>query len=741
MSSSKEAFKSNFKKSLSLIRTNPEEYINKEIKDMLDKLGLNISDIRIIDSTNIQWQDNGRVKGTVWAQFMEDVRIKVVNIKEGDFYIMQLLFSDGTYNREVASVPSKNVIVPGLKNSKGGPVTLFSQEWIFITSNLLFEQYCFNNKTTVKDATPEQKQMFKKIYKSLEKNVIESKLADKNIAVFINYNVILEKGKEEKDIHLMTNRYIYGNSDNTLAIVSTSSGKNYSLDIMNKELLQEAGITRINEGKKIMATLQYTRTEDLMTTAVDNALMVQAAATAAITETVATETVAETEVITAPFSTELPIIGNNGETIKFPFQAFSTHTTQVIITDNNYSRSKGCRGGGATRSAGGIKRNINDISRSNASTENNTDEDTIPNPDDVGITITTCSLGKDMYEMPVIKMNISSDSEIILQPGNFQVNVVLCCGRNPYIQDDEKNAKYFCDEFITNMLKARIHIMNELQKVQGSNNITALNKAVFNHYNSSEPNAKEFLTNSVQDLFNPFNSTIPISDDFDIEKFCQEQLNIKPIDSEMSDHTKASVSVDSDMLDHTKASVSVDSDMLDHTKASVSVDSEMSDHTKASVSVDSEMSDHTNTHNFVTWTKNDNYKVPMVNIGDKSLCSTAEIMINVKEHDGKDDEIGEPINKVDISVIDKGTFREVKYKVRPGFLIKVMIKSNYKLNFIPIYISDDGTTEPESNVDLKVNETYEIPYPLQKEVYEEADSWEFHMDSKVVLKLTFIVKK
>ena len=699
MSLSKEAYQTNFKKSLSLIRTNPEKYINKEIKDMLDKLGLNISDIQIIDSTNIQWQDNGRVKGTVCAQFMEDVRIKVVNIKEGDFYIMQLLFSDGTYNREVASVPSKNVIVPGLKNSKGGPVTLFSQEWIFITSNLLFEQYCFNNKTTVKDATPEQKQMFKKIYKSLEKKVIESKLAEKNIAVYINYNVILqEKGKEEKDIHLMINRYIYGNSDNTLAIVSTSSGKNYSLDIMNKELLQEAGITRINEGKKIMATLQYTRTEDLMSTAVDNALMVQAAATVAITETVA-----ETEVITAPFSTELPIIGNNGETIMFPFQAFSTHTTQVVITDNTYgcSRAKGSRGGGTTRSAGGIKRNINDISRSNASTENNTDEDTIPNPDDVGITITTCSLGKDMYEMPVIKMNISSDSEIILQPGNFQVNVVLCCGRNPYIQDDEKNAKYFCDEFITNMLKARIHIMNELQKVQGSNNITALNKAVFNHYNSSELSAKKFLTNSIQDLFNPFNSTIPSSDDFDIEKFCQEQFNIKPIDSEMSDHTKASVSVDS------------------------------------------EMSDHTNTPNFVTWKENDkkNYEVPMVNIGDKSLCSTAEIMINVTEHDGKDDEIGEPINNDNISVIDKGTFREVKYKVKPEFLNNIMIKSNYELNFIPIYISDDGTAESESNVNLKVNQTYEIPYPHRKEAYDEADSWEFHMDSKVVLKLTFIVKK
>ena len=131
----------------------------------------------------------------------------------------------------------------------------------------------------------------------------------------------------------------------------------------------------------------------------------------------------------------------------------------------------------------------------------------------------------------------------------------------------------------------------------------------------------------------------------------------------------------------------------------------------------------------------------MVNIGDKSLCSTAEIMINVKEHDGKDDEIGEPINKDDISVIDEGTFREVKYKVKPEFLINIMIKSNYKLNFIPIYISDDGTTEPESNVDLKVNETYEIPYPLRKEAYDEADSWEFHMDSKVVLKLTFIVKK
>ena len=55
MSLSKEAFQSNFKKSLSLIRTNPEKYINKEIKDMLDKLGLNISDIKIIDSTNIQW--------------------------------------------------------------------------------------------------------------------------------------------------------------------------------------------------------------------------------------------------------------------------------------------------------------------------------------------------------------------------------------------------------------------------------------------------------------------------------------------------------------------------------------------------------------------------------------------------------------------------------------------------------------------------------------------------------------
>jgi hypothetical protein len=301
--------------------------------------------------------------------------------------------------------------------------------------------------------------------------------------------------------------------------------------------------------------------------------------------------------------------------------------------------------------------------------------------------------------------------------------VVLCCNRHPpewrkanlhtnedVEREEEADTLYFVEEILENMLKARIHLKNELANVPNSNNTTVLTKADFNHFDKTQPDAEVLLKNSAGDLiknrFNPFETVMPVfdNDDFDIEKFCQgyEEAKISdpvPIPTQESEP----VPIESESVPIKEV------DLM----------------------------------NFVTW--DDKETIPQVlsvSLGDKPLCCSApKIYLKVKQHDGKDDEEGELIDKENIQVFDKGTYREVMYKVDADLLIRVTIKTTHELEDItPVYITVTGKEEPEDVITLKVNESFELPFPLQKEAGEEPDSWIIRSGSHILLKSTFLLK-
>jgi hypothetical protein len=147
--------------------------------------------------------------------------------------------------------------------------------------------------------------------------------------------------------------------------------------------------------------------------------------------------------------------------------------------------------------------------------------------------------------------------------------------------------------------------------------------------------------------------------------------------------------------------------------------------------------------NFVTWDNKETIpQVLSVSLGDKPLCCSApKIYVKVKQHDGKDDEEGELIDKENIQVFDKGTYREVIYKVDIDLLTRVTIKATHELDDItPVYISEAGEEQPDDKISLKDNETFELSFPLQKEAGGEPDSWIIRWESEILIKMTFILK-
>jgi hypothetical protein len=113
------------------------------------------------------------------------------------------------------------------------------------------------------------------------------------------------------------------------------------------------------------------------------------------------------------------------------------------------------------------------------------------------------------------------------------------------------------------------------------------------------------------------------------------------------------------------------------------------------------------------------------------------LQVTVKQHDGKDDEKGEHIAT---SRITKGPNLRL-YSVDPDLLIRVTVKnlsSTRDISLMPVYVKDNGEEEPEDLVELKSGESYELPFPLQKEAGEEEDGWAIKdSEGKTVLKLRF----
>jgi hypothetical protein len=771
MTSYAQACKKMWSKALAKIKTNPQKYLPEKVKVMLAELGLDINDAEMVDALLTQWQDNERVKNkngtmSVFAKYMEDVRIVLMNEVLGDSFTTQLLFGGGTYNREVASIPSKNVIIPGIKTAKGNPVTLYSPEWVWITSQSLFEQYCHKNGTTVNDSSPAHKEMLKIIYKRLSKKVVECNLPNSNIAVYINFNIIQKK--EASDVQIKISQYMYGDKDSTFAVVSTSGGGSHSFDIMNKDLLHSSGgISYTNEeGKKMIAALLYKRDSERMSKAVDDALAKQAEEAAEAADDADAAEAAEaaedapcvqsekkrrTE---APFSAELPIIGKDGKNLTFTFPNFTTHKTRIVLNKRmEYSKTKSfgsqaTRGGSGSRSIFGATRGGGNYGAEERAEDNTIDAEMLKAFD--GITITICARGDDICEMPLITMEIPDNPTITLQPGNLQVNVVLCCNRHPpewreanlqtdedVEREEEADALYFVEEILENMLKARLHLKNELAKVPNSHNTTILTKADFNHFDKTKPDAELLLKNSAGDLlknrFNPFETDMPDfdGDDFDIEKFCQGCDEAKISDPAPAP-TQESETVPAPMESELVPAPTQESETA---PTPIQESEPVPAPTLESEPVPMQM-------NFVTW--DDNETVPhvlLVSLGDKPVCGSApNIYLDVKQHDGKDDEEGERFDQKNIQVIDRGTYREVMYKVEPDLLNKVTIKMTHELDITPVYVTEKGEEQPEEEITMQVEEPFLLPFPIQKEAGEEPDSWIIRSGSEILLKITFLLK-
>ena len=116
------------------------------------------------------------------------------------------------------------------------------------------------------------------------------------------------------------------------------------------------------------------------------------------------------------------------------------------------------------------------------------------------------------------------------------------------------------------------------------------------------------------------------------------------------------------------------------------------------------------------------------------------ILFEMRQHDGKDDDTGVEV----FPVPGTRTENSLTYEADAGLLLKVFIenKSTDALQFRPVYRGADLTEEPENFVDLKFNEQYELPFPVQKDAGEAPDAWLLKdSEDKTVLTLIFTVKK
>ena len=115
------------------------------------------------------------------------------------------------------------------------------------------------------------------------------------------------------------------------------------------------------------------------------------------------------------------------------------------------------------------------------------------------------------------------------------------------------------------------------------------------------------------------------------------------------------------------------------------------------------------------------------------------IVFEMRQHDGKDDDTG-----VEVFPAPKSrTEDSLTYEADAGQLLKVTIQNKSKdtLQFRPVYRPSVGSEEPEDHQDLKFDEKYELPYPLQKDAGEAPDAWLLKdSDGNTVLTLNFTVK-
>jgi serine protease inhibitor len=124
------------------------------------------------------------------------------------------------------------------------------------------------------------------------------------------------------------------------------------------------------------------------------------------------------------------------------------------------------------------------------------------------------------------------------------------------------------------------------------------------------------------------------------------------------------------------------------------------------------------------------------------------LMVDTKQHDGKDDEVGKTIDYTETTVNDIPVWT---YEVDLLLLIRVVIgvpkqstvPNDTKVKIQAVYINDKGKDEPEDPQEFEINKPCEIPFPLQKETADEGeDGWDLRdAEGNTLLKLRFILQK
>ena len=114
------------------------------------------------------------------------------------------------------------------------------------------------------------------------------------------------------------------------------------------------------------------------------------------------------------------------------------------------------------------------------------------------------------------------------------------------------------------------------------------------------------------------------------------------------------------------------------------------------------------------------------------------MIIQVTQHDGKEDDEGEKVEAELIETIPvpregvNKKYPQMTYYVTQKQLVRVTIQNTTHLacnapagrfEIQPIYESWNGETDKEEKMDLAPGETCELPYPIQKDAGEEPDAW------------------
>jgi hypothetical protein len=114
------------------------------------------------------------------------------------------------------------------------------------------------------------------------------------------------------------------------------------------------------------------------------------------------------------------------------------------------------------------------------------------------------------------------------------------------------------------------------------------------------------------------------------------------------------------------------------------------------------------------------------------------LQVTVKQHDGKDDEVGE---RIDASKVQ--TVKDLRrYSVDAGQLPKVTVRNLSlvrTISFTPIYVDETGNDDPEEAIMLKSGESQELPIPLEKSSGENDYGWDLRdgEGTKTLLRLRF----